>query len=700
MRRLNICVEPLLAAGAICGAALPLWGAAIAAIWSFLLFSKRNAVAFLLALLAVMISQKCDDLLLFAPHHYEKSLPHRDVYGEFQTTVTDLRLSPSTLAPPGLVSCRVDAMKLNGEKDFTRVSGTSMLRFGEICPPPEGLRCGSRLVVTGRLERPDGNNGFSQYLAARGCRRLLRPDRAVQISAEATPGAWVAAWRDKLLARTVSGLDARTGELAAATLFGLAGGMDHELKRDFLYAGSIHLFSVSGMHVAILAGLLFLLTRPLPRLMRDWPVLAGVLVYTFSTGMAPPAMRASICIAAWCILRLNLLETTPIRLLAFCAAGMLIANPALIGDLGFIYSFTITAALLLAAARWGEFTGMFKEVDAYRPQLALRRRRSWKRRLWLAAAGAAAIAVVAFASGAVISMKSNALLLPGSVAANLLIAPLLPPIFAVWFAKLTLGALSPGIDLLCGAGLTFLFHLLAAIAGGAAELFANLAAVRPGIPGIAVFYTGLLAALAAPCGKIRLLGGAAAMLMLLWWPLAVNFEPPTLMAAGDSSHRPVTMEVAEPGIRRSTAFSMPGGGLPEVVSEFFLSRGIPGLERVIVPSHSKKDAAGLAQLARRIPVMRVEFPPPGKRLRSDFTTAISSAPAAQSISNAINPQKNGEEAVRRFEYFNQGSKLSFILECSNADDGRRLTLIRPGHPPVGATLPYSSKPEIWIYEFK
>lgn len=72
-------------------------------------------------------------------------------------------------------------------------------------------------------------------------------------------------------------------------------------KDRFILAGAMHLFAISGLHVAIVAGLFILLLRllPAPRWAETTLVPTLLFLYVQITGGAPSAIRAFIMIAFW-----------------------------------------------------------------------------------------------------------------------------------------------------------------------------------------------------------------------------------------------------------------------------------------------------------------------------------------------------------------------------------------------------------------
>ena len=68
-------------------------------------------------------------------------------------------------------------------------------------------------------------------------------------------------------------LNPRRAELAAAVLLGFREELDAGRNEAFLTTGTIHVLSISGLHVGILAGALFWIMRRTP-IPRGWAVAA------------------------------------------------------------------------------------------------------------------------------------------------------------------------------------------------------------------------------------------------------------------------------------------------------------------------------------------------------------------------------------------------------------------------------------------
>ena len=102
----------------------------------------------------------------------------------------------------------------------------------------------------------------------------------------------------------------------------------------------------------MLGGLLLFCCRWLPYRWRYLVPPLPLLAYVLTTGAQLPALRAWVMITAWSLLRAGLMWMPASAVLAWTAALLLWLNPASLFDAGFLYSFVITAALLLLNERY------------------------------------------------------------------------------------------------------------------------------------------------------------------------------------------------------------------------------------------------------------------------------------------------------------------------------------------------------------
>jgi ComEC/Rec2-related protein len=180
-------------------------------------------------------------------------------------------------------------------------------------PAPLGLRAGDQLAADGLWSLEEGGPSLRATTARRTSAR------------EAGPRA--AAWQviDRLH---------RHQELAGSLLLGCGSPPE---KGAFRRTGLLHLLAVSGMHLAIAAGLLAWLAREAGlgwsvRLLLLASLLSG---YAWLTGGSPATLRALAMVLAILVYDLSGREPAPLGPLSLAALGLILWDPANARDLGF-----------------------------------------------------------------------------------------------------------------------------------------------------------------------------------------------------------------------------------------------------------------------------------------------------------------------------------------------------------------------------
>jgi competence protein ComEC len=143
-----------------------------------------------------------------------------------------------------------------------------------------------------------------------------------------------------------------------AMLFGHRTRLNHALRLGFERTGSFHLFVVSGMHVALLAGLVFWLCKRLH--LNEWfstlLALASTLTYALLTGFGAPVQRALFMSAIFLIARLFSRERSVLNALGAASLGILVLSPEALQESSFQMTFLAIFAIAGVAAPLGEQT--------------------------------------------------------------------------------------------------------------------------------------------------------------------------------------------------------------------------------------------------------------------------------------------------------------------------------------------------------
>jgi len=249
----------------------------------------------------------------------------------------------------------------------------------------------------------------------------------------------------------------RTAEMAAALALGRRDLVPRDVRDRWRRSGLAHLLAVSGLHVGLVGGavwLLLALTGVSPHTTRI-AVLVAVPAYAILAGAAPSAMRAALMAAIYLGARLLGRAILPMAAVLLAATILLVAQPALIANIGFQLTFVITAALV----RW---VPVLTEA-LFGP-------------LWVT--GAVAVPVVAQTAAAPLVAWHFRTLIPGAIIANLLAMPLLAPIILGSVAATVIAPLWRAPAALCLDFVNLFFSILRIVSGPAraAEL------VTPPVP--------------------------------------------------------------------------------------------------------------------------------------------------------------------------------------------------------------------------
>lgn len=140
------------------------------------------------------------------------------------------------------------------------------------------------------------------------------------------------------------------GKLASAMILGRRSGLSSETYRDFSRAGLSHLLSISGLHMAMLAGIFELLLRliRIPKTVRCCITPAVMLGYLMLTGFQISALRAAIMLTVVYISFIASSPSDPITVLFATCAGIVAVMPSSAADVGFWMSFLATLGIIVS----------------------------------------------------------------------------------------------------------------------------------------------------------------------------------------------------------------------------------------------------------------------------------------------------------------------------------------------------------------
>ncbi len=222
--------------------------------------------------------------------------------------------------------------------------------------PPPALR-GDRFRVSAVIALPDLPASrrdlaqpFTEYsLSAKSAMLMERTGR--------TPVSWISL-PDERLARLLfrSGLPAETVQQpVAALLLGRTAALDRGLAGEFRRGGLLHVLAISGLHVALVAAIVFFVlgaTR-LPRRFRDVAVCAAVLGFAFAVGGRMPVLRAALTIAVFLASRVLEKPVSPLQAIGLSAIAVLAIDPSELWRAGFYITYGAAIGIATLAPSLG-----------------------------------------------------------------------------------------------------------------------------------------------------------------------------------------------------------------------------------------------------------------------------------------------------------------------------------------------------------
>ncbi len=345
---------------------------------------------------------------------------------------------------------------LTGER-WTPVSGKLRVTIDE---PYSRYAPGQRVQLVGWMGRlgPARNPGSHDPAAMarlEGVRAWLRvpSDDGVTVLESPQQSNWlqrrIASVRATARAHFTQ-LDEETpGQVTTALVVGERSPALRRLSQTMTRAGVAHLLSISGLHLAIFCGCVYLLCRAVIRSPRvaSGLVLVALGAYLLTAEPRAALLRGGIMAGALAMAVLLGRRVSTLNALAVAAIALLLADPLELLQPGFQLSFTIVVALLLLTpvVRRRLFGWWLKR----RGLMVFRDEERWRRWLWYRAGNATtqvvSASVVAYLAAAPLVAVWFGLFSPWAILLSVLLLPLVIAVLVPGYFSLSLAWVLPGL---------------------------------------------------------------------------------------------------------------------------------------------------------------------------------------------------------------------------------------------------------------
>ncbi|MEJ0088911.1 MAG: ComEC/Rec2 family competence protein [Limisphaerales bacterium] len=233
------------------------------------------------------------------------------------------------------------------------------------------------------------------------------------------------AWSQRTLALGLPGEDEPLKLLWAMTL-GWKTALTGEVTAPFMQSGTMHIFAISGLHIALIAGILVAILRTVqvPRFWCGIVIIPLIWFYTAATGWQPSAIRSTIMmtiiIAGWSLKR----PSNLINSLAAAAFIILLYDPQQLFQASFQLSFFVVLSIALFMPPLEKLRDRLLQINPLLPRELIPRWKRWSNSgLWLVSTWLATSLAAWFGSWPLTAYYFH-IFSPVTLVANLLIVPL------------------------------------------------------------------------------------------------------------------------------------------------------------------------------------------------------------------------------------------------------------------------------------
>ena len=502
------------------------------------------------------------------------------------------------------VMCRVEGLR-RGE-EWIRAAGDVLVTVPGVLPD-EFFR--TRLVeVSGVLHPPPAANApglfdARSFFADQCVWRVLDSERVADWRL-CDLGPVVAPWSERFLPwarrRLAAGLpDDESARLLAAMALGWKTPLTGDVDDAFMQSGTLHVFAISGLHIALVAGLLvgLLSLIRMPRSVAGLIAIPCVWAYIAATGWQASAIRSGIMTS---VIALGWTLTRPSDLLnslAGAALLILLVDPGQLFQAGFLLSFVAVAglAVLVPGIQVWLLRILLPASDPMLPESLQPRWRRWMEGPTRALCLSLATGLAAGVATLPLVWQFFHVVSPVGVLANLLVVPLSSLALAAEFGSLTCGSLWPWLGEVFNASAWLWMKLMVECSRIAAGLpGGHYWVAAPPWHWWALWYAAVLAACCGEWNTVRRrwLGLAALIAGLGWvaWQVSRDGQVPrwtvldpsgALWIEGGPSHQKLLVDTGSPA-----EASM-------VVVPFVHARGVGRLGEIVLSRSDRRHSGGL-----------------------------------------------------------------------------------------------------------
>ena len=403
-------------------------------------------------------------------------------------------------------------------------------------------------------------------------------------------------------------------DLLRAMTLGWKTPLTDPVSEPFMRTGTMHVFAISGLHIALMVGILVNLLRAvrLPREFCGLVIIPLIWFYTAATGWQPSALRSTvmmtIVLAGWTLYRpLDLVNS-----LAGAAWVLLLWKPAQLFQAGFQLSFAVVLSLALLVPPMEAWRKAWLQPDPLAPKAppALWRR-GWDAAIhWVTQSLVTSLA--AWLGSVALVAQYFHLLTPISLLANLIVVPLGGLALMASLGALCCGSWLPWLTALFNHSAWFWMKTMIAITEQAAAVPGAWWHVRAfTFLELVLLHGGLVFALTArKLGRAgRWVGAGGLSALLLGWIVGLVWPETTTRMTVLPAGSGAALVWDAPGRQGDLLMDAGSARTAEfVVKPFLQAHGVNALPWVVLSHGDQRHVGGFEVLGRAFRIERVVVP--------------------------------------------------------------------------------------------
>jgi len=207
---------------------------------------------------------------------------------------------------------------------------------------------GDLIKIEGKIEKPENNTipnlfNYKNYLKSKKITYILNAQK-IELVKQNTQIKY------KIKNNLIKHINKyKTSKYLKTFILGDNSDIDTSIKNTYQENGINHLFSVSGMHLSLFANILLFLLKKLNEKLKYIIIILTFIFFAFLTNYSPSISRALILYILVNLNNILKLNIKTIYLLIIDFIILILYNPFYIYNIGFIFSFTITASLIISS---------------------------------------------------------------------------------------------------------------------------------------------------------------------------------------------------------------------------------------------------------------------------------------------------------------------------------------------------------------